>query len=168
MSLCACWQNWECSLLIAWVLVLYLWVKLFLYLNYVIISNCLCYDFWRLILFDKYTWFYIELAHSIRMIKQIWTLALMVKHCGRCYCSVQCLNLCKVCIMSSFIVLTQHQLLSESRVSWEMRNMVRILTLLLLELSDLQAEGTHYKSWIQQWLLTLFCTTHFWGGGEGF
>jgi hypothetical protein len=152
-KICRCgafWQNWECRLFITRVLVFYLWVKLFLFSNCVIISNFLCYNFWRLILFDKSTWFCVELAHCVRMIKQIWTLAVMVKHCGRCYCSVKCLNLCKVCIVSSFILLTQHQILSESRMSWEMRNMVRILALLLLELSDLQAAGTHYRLWIQQ------------------
>ena len=88
-----CRQNWECSLFIVWMLVFYWWVELFLYFSYVIILNLLCYDFWQLILFDKYTRFCIELAHSVCMITQIWTLAVMVKHCGQGHCSVKCLTL---------------------------------------------------------------------------
>jgi hypothetical protein len=41
-----------------------------------------------------------------------------------------------------------------------MRNVIRILALLLLELSDVQAAAAHCKWWLQQSLATLLCYTH--------
>ena len=98
-------------------------------------------------------------TYFVCVIKQIGTHAVIVKHCGHCSCSVKCLNLCKVCIKSSFIALTLYQILLESSVSWEMRNVIRILALLLVELSEVQAAGMHYKSWLTSFAISvLICS----------
>jgi hypothetical protein len=102
-----------------------------------------------------------EPAYFVRVIKQFWMHAVTVKHCSRYSCSVKCLNLWEVCLMSSSIVVTVYQILSESRMNREIRNAVRILAVLLVELTDLQSTGTHYKSWLQHLLPTLFCCTPF-------